>query len=95
MVVEVANPPSADSRRVAYSKFDMESHVKFNVMPLLITKWNDQSAFESTNRVEDQALQLRNYVNIVNSICEVVPDGIVVYLPNIAVLMRFIAEKKD
>ena len=79
--------------KIPVKRFELEPSARFNVLPLFITKWNDQSAFESSKKVEDHPLQLRNYVNIVNSICDFIPDGIVVYLPNISVFLSFLKEK--
>ncbi|KAL4500473.1 hypothetical protein ABPG72_003424 [Tetrahymena utriculariae] len=82
----------ANLRQNFFPRFDLEERVKFNCKPMFITKWNDQSTFQS-QKIENSPLQLRNYVNIINRVSEFTPDGIVVYLPNIAVFFRFIKEK--
>ena len=84
-----------DNYNITKKTFRFDAELKYNVMPLIITKWNDQSAFHSSHRIEDLPLQLRNYVNIINSICEFIPDGVVIFLPNVKVLMKFLNEKRD
>ncbi|EAS04239.2 helicase carboxy-terminal domain protein (macronuclear) [Tetrahymena thermophila SB210] len=84
----------ANLRQNFFPRFDLEDRVKFNCKPMFFTKWNDQSTFQS-QKIEHSPLQLRNYVNIINRVSEFTPDGIVVYLPNIAVFFRFIKEKVD
>lgn len=35
-------------------------------MPIFITKWNDQSKFQSTTG--DKQLQIRNYLNVITEV---------------------------
>ncbi len=65
-----------------------------NILPLVVNAGTDKNYLSTEYIMTEDTNVMRNYGNLLNDLCSVVPDGLVGFFPNFEIMEDYIVRWK-